>query len=252
MRRLARDLPLKPLLLLMFSLTQRSLQKELLDADDIPFADIRQCMKELNTVNSLLGGHAITAKGIKEFIPKTKSSFHVCEIGCGGGDNLYAIQKKYRTSGVQIKYTGIDLKKECTEYAAAQYPELNARFIDSDYARADFGKDKPDVIFSSLFCHHFSDEELVGMLRWMKDNCTVGFFINDLQRSPIAYYLIKWITKIFSHSHLVINDAPVSVARSFVKKDWNKLFRKAAIDNYTISWQWAFRYLIVYTKAKTY
>lgn len=233
----------------MISLKERSLQKELLDADGISFTEIKQCMKELNTVNTLLGGHSISIKGIEKIIAESNTAFHVCEIGCGGGDNLYAIHKKIKTSGLQIKYTGIDLKKECIEYAATQYPELNARFITSDYAKVDFGDDKPDVIFSSLFCHHFSDAALVKMLWWMKENCTKGFFINDLQRSPVAYYLIKWLTKMFSHSYLVKNDAPISVARSFLKKDWERMFRASGIGPYTISWKWAFRYLVVYKKS---
>jgi hypothetical protein len=38
----------------------RSYQKELLDGDDIPFADMEVNLKELNTINTLLGGHNIT------------------------------------------------------------------------------------------------------------------------------------------------------------------------------------------------
>ena len=86
------------------------------------------------------------------------------------------------------------------------------------------------------------------MILWMKENCKTGFFINDLQRHPLAYYSIKWITKLFSRSYLVKNDAPLSVARAFEKKEWEQIFLKAGIKNYSIRWKWAFRYLIVYKK----
>ncbi|RZL98962.1 MAG: SAM-dependent methyltransferase, partial [Pedobacter sp.] len=46
--------------------SNRSYEKELLDADDIPFDDIQQNMQELNTINTLLGGHGITIKGLKK------------------------------------------------------------------------------------------------------------------------------------------------------------------------------------------
>jgi len=39
----------------------RSNQPELLDGNDIPFEDIRRNMRELDIINSWLGGHAITA-----------------------------------------------------------------------------------------------------------------------------------------------------------------------------------------------
>ena len=227
----------------MINLQQRSNKKEILDNDSLPFGDIKDCMKELNSINTLLGGHAITIKGMNSFSTSKKDLLIVCEIGCGGGDNLKAVSKKYGNSS----FIGIDLKNTCVEFAAKQYPELNADWITSDYSKV-FFKTKPDIIFSSLFCHHFTDEQLVYMLQWMHENSKKGFFINDLQRSAIAYYLIKIITTIFSKSYMVKNDGPISVSRSFTKKDWQLLFTKAGISTYTVKWKWAFRYLVVCKK----
>ena len=44
----------------------RSYKKELLDRDDIPFADIRQNMQELDFINARLGGHKITLEGVRD------------------------------------------------------------------------------------------------------------------------------------------------------------------------------------------
>ncbi len=225
----------------MVNLTHRSYTKELLDADNIPFEDIKRNMQELNTINTLLGGHAITIDGIKVFT-KEKKALHICEIGCGGGDNLLAISKMKNTN---FSFTGIDLKQECIDFAKQKYTSLHANWIASDYSKVNFDT-KPDVVFSSLFCHHFTEKQLVEMLIWMRENSTKGFFINDLQRNSLAYYLIKWLTKLFSKSYLVKNDAPLSVARGFHKKEWKAIFEKAGIKNYTIQWKWAYRYLIVY------
>ena len=101
------------------------------------------------------------------------------------------------------------------------------------------------IIFSSLFCHHFTNEQLVEMLLWMQKNSLHGFFINDLHRHAIAYYFIKSATALFSQSRLVKNDAPVSVLRGFKKREWKDLFQKAGISNYSIKWKWAFRFLVV-------
>ncbi len=109
---------------------------------------------------------------------------------------------------------------------------------------------KPDIIFSSLFCHHFTNNELVEQLRWMHQNCTLGFFINDLERNAFAYHSIKIITKIFSSSYLVKNDAPLSVARGFRKEEWLQILQETGIKNFKIEWKWAFRYLITYKHAR--
>ena len=115
----------------------------------------------------------------------------------------------------------------------------------SDYALVNFERTHPDIIFSSLFCHHFMDGQLISMLQWLKRNSHLGFFINDLQRHWLAYYLIKYITKFFSKSYLVKNDACLSVARSFNRQDWQNLFQEAGISDYTINWRWAFRFLVI-------
>ncbi len=222
----------------------RSYEKELLDGEGIPFADIAQTMRELNTINTLLGGHAITLEGFKH-LAKDKTNITVCEIGCGGGDNLVAIVKYCKENQIKIHCIGIDYNSECIAFAKQnEFLKDCTDFICSDYAQVYF-ETNPDIIFSSLFCHHFTDEALIFQLKWMKQNAASGFFINDLQRHWLAYYLIKILTHLFSKSYLVKNDACLSVARGFKKTDWQFLFSSAGIEQFQIQWKWAFRYLII-------
>ena len=224
------------------NLRNRSYTKELLDGDDIPFEDIKRNMEELNFINQWLGGHKITISGIKQLINK-KKEIAVCEIGCGGGDNLSAIVKTF-SNKISIRCIGIDIKDECIAFARENKTLKHcAEWITSDYSKVSFTA-KPDIIFSSLFCHHFTEEELVFMLRWMQQKSRIGFFINDLHRHWLAYYSIKLLTKIFSKSYLVKNDAPLSVQRGFTRKEWNTLFQEAGIHNFNCKWRWAFRWLI--------
>ena len=220
-------------------LKERSYKKELLDQDNIPFDDIKQNLKELNTINTLLGGHSITLAGIKKLLPTSDKEIHIVEIGCGGGDNLAYLQKKLKGN---LKYTGIDLKESCIDFAKKTYPTIN--FITNDYRQASFDK-KPDIIFTSLFCHHFTDEQLIEQFTWLQANTRIGFIINDLQRHPLAFHSIKILTQLFSKSYLVKNDAPLSVARGFHKEELQRLLSKAKIETFQILWKWAFRYLVV-------
>jgi 2-polyprenyl-3-methyl-5-hydroxy-6-metoxy-1,4-benzoquinol methylase len=220
-------------------LKERSYKKELLDQDNIPFDDIKQNLKELNTINTLLGGHSITLAGIKKLLPTSDKEIHIVEIGCGGGDNLAYLQKKLKGN---LKYTGIDLKESCIDFAKKTYPTIN--FITNDYRQASFDK-KPDIIFTSLFCHHFTDEQLIEQFTWLQANTRIGFIINDLQRHPLAFHSIKILTQLFSKSYLVKNDAPLSVARGFHKDELQRLLSKAKIEQIQILWKWAFRYLVV-------
>ena len=226
----------------------RSTQKEFLDNDNIPFADIIVNMHELNLVNTWLGGHAITCNGISILQKKRPQStnLHIAEIGCGGGDNLMAIQRFLDRRNVKYTLTGIDIKKECIDYAM-QKATGPVSWICCDYRDVVWPIEKPDIIFTSLFCHHFTNDELVGQLKWLKQNSNLGFFINDLHRHPLAYYSISFITLIFSKSYLVKNDAPLSVKRGFTASEWHQLMQMAGIINYSLKWKWAFRHLICST-----
>ena len=230
----------------MDSFKLRSEQKEIIDRDDIPFDDIRRNLQELAFINRYLGGHAATLKGFGTVISNavtSKEVIRVVEIGSGGGDNLRVIKSKAAKNGWRIQLTGVDIKQNCIEFARQAPENEGIGFILSDYKTVRFD-DKPDIIFSSLFCHHFSDDEVVRMLQWMQQNSRIGFFINDLHRHLLAFYSIKYLTRIFSKSALVKNDAPVSVSRGFQKKEWLSFLHMAGIKDFKLEWCWAFRWLL--------
>ncbi len=225
------------------NLRTRSYKKELLDEEDIPFEALKRNMQELNIVNTWLGGHSISIAGLRKVIGK-RNKLVVCEIGCGGGDNLIALKNWCDKNNIPANFIGVDIKPECIEIAKKQTGNNFYTWIVSDYRLVQF-QHLPDVIFSSLFCHHFTTEELVEQLRWMRSNSIAGFFINDLHRHPFAYWSIKIITRLFSRSYLVKNDAPLSVARGFTRPEW-KAIAKGAAMSINIQWKWAFRYLITF------
>lgn len=216
----------------------KSQEKELLDADEIPEKDLIQNLKELKFINTFLGGHDVIKKGLKKF---GKEIHKILEIGSGGGDNLMMLKRNFPEN----YYAGLDIKQVCIDYSQSLDSHIN--WIKEDYKKHQ--PEKPyDLIFNSLFCHHFDDVSLIKMLIWMNKNSTKGFFIGDLHRHWLAFYSIKFLTILFSKSYLVKNDAPLSVQRGFTKKEWEILLEKAGIKHYEISWCWAFRHLIVVKK----
>ena len=225
----------------------RSYQPELLDAEYIPKEDLYQNLRELDFINTWLGGHDITVKGIKKLITKSYSdSISIADVGCGGGDNLKAIANWSRKNGVFVRLIGIDIKDNCIHFAkenCKDYPEIT--FIQSDYRLVN---QHFDIILSALFCHHLNDDQMVEYLSWCQKYSDIGFLINDLERNPLAYHSIKILTSLFSKSYLVKNDAPLSVARGFKRSEIEFHMKKASIPSYLIRWMWAFRYLIIAKK----
>jgi 2-polyprenyl-3-methyl-5-hydroxy-6-metoxy-1,4-benzoquinol methylase len=226
-------------------LKERSYEAELLDEEIIPQHAFAQMLHEINVINTWLGGHKVTLQGLKAFHPLLlPQPIHIAEIGSGGGDNLKVIYEWCQSNNIGIQLTGIDIRPECVAYAEEHTRNLPIDYIVSDYKLVTFDT-PPDIIFNSLFCHHFREDELVFMLQWMQQNSRLGFFINDLHRHPLAFGSIKLLTRLFSKSFMVKYDAPLSVRRGFTKNEWLQLFEKAGIKNAGIEWKWAFRHLIV-------
>jgi SAM-dependent methyltransferase len=223
--------------------SKRSDEKELLDGDNIPFKDIERNMLELDLINTWLGGHGISIMGLKRLV-KERKRVTICEIGCGGGDNLRVLSRYCHRRHIAVQVTGIDSNAHCITVARERWKEGNAEWVCSDYRKAVFAKGKPDIIFSSLFCHHFTDGELAEQLRWMEANAGIGWFINDLHRHPVAYHTIRRLTGWWSRSYLVKQDAPLSVLRGFTRQEWRKILQEAGVEHYTLQWKWAFRWLV--------
>jgi 2-polyprenyl-3-methyl-5-hydroxy-6-metoxy-1,4-benzoquinol methylase len=103
-----------------------------------------------------------------------------------------------------------------------------------------------DIILCTLVAHHFSNKQLSELFKNLKNQATLGVVINDLERNPLAFYSIRFLTSVFSKSAMVKFDAPLSVLRGFKKTELQSILQKAEIDTYNLSWQWAFRWKLVF------
>jgi 2-polyprenyl-3-methyl-5-hydroxy-6-metoxy-1,4-benzoquinol methylase len=230
-------------------LAHRSYQEEVMDDLNSSGSVIDQTLRELEIINRLLGGNAITIDGIKILLQqhvKGNSPITIADLGCGGGDILKLIARWGRKQGIPMKLTGIDANPNITAYATKNcnaYPEITFQSV--NIFSEEFQKQPFDIIVATLFTHHFADDELVALLTSWKKQARIGFVINDLHRHWFAYYSIKWITRVFSKSPMVKNDAPLSVARAFLKSEWQRMLGEADIKGYSLRWRWAFRLSLV-------
>ncbi len=226
--------------------SHRSYQAELLDAPNIPKELLFQNLRELDLVNKTLGGHAITLAGIKKLLTDKTKTYTIIDIGCGGGDAMKHIASWAKKNGYKVKLIGVDMNADCIAFmknACIGFPEIDGVTMDyRDYLKQDTSV---DIVHCSLFCHHLKDDELVELFSYMNQYARVGFIINDLQRHWFAYYSIKILTRLLNGSALVKNDAPLSVLRGFKKTELLQLIQTANVKNASVTWRWAFRYLII-------
>jgi flavin-dependent dehydrogenase/SAM-dependent methyltransferase len=226
--------------------SNRSYEAELLDAPDIPRELLFQNLRELDVVNRTLGGHAITLGGIRQLVNDKRKTYVIADIGCGGGDALLAIAKWARKNKYSVKLIGVDMNANAIAYMKEQckaFPEISG--VVCDHESFFETHETVDIVHCSLFCHHLTDHQLIELFEQISKQTTIGFIINDLQRHWLAYYSIKFLTRLLNGSRLVKNDAPLSVLRGFRKKELERLLHEGKAGDASIKWKWAFRYLIV-------
>ena len=229
--------------------TYRSNEEEIMDDLTSSGEVIDQTLKELDEINRKLGGNNVTIDGLKKLLAKNPPlrRLTIADIGCGGGDILIEIARWAEKRRLSIDLIGIDANPHIIEFAkrnAAGFPQI--KFASVDVFSDAFQEQSFDIIISSLFTHHFSDDALITLFRNLKRQARFGVIINDLHRHWLAYYSIKIIVKFLSKSPMVQHDGPVSVLRAFKKKELINLLRKAGIYNYSIKWMWAFRYQVIF------
>lgn len=231
----------------MTSFAKRSDQKELIDDLNCDGDELRQTLRELKTINKLLGGNYVTTNGINQLLNHaTSNKISIADMGCGGGDMIRVMHDWSQKKKLNASFVGIDANPNTIAMAADNLRDFpNVNFEAADVFDAAFQEQQVDIVTCTLFTHHFTDEELIRMFLSFKNKARIGMVINDLHRHPLAFYSIKILTRLFSRSRLVINDAPISVQRGFKKKELEEILLAAGWENYRISWHWAFRWQVV-------
>lgn len=230
-------------------LTRRSHDPEIMDDLACSGDVVEQTLRELDVINRLLGGNAVTLSGVKEMIRNRKSSDHaitVVDLGCGSGYLLRQLADYGRRNKVPMQLTGIDANPFITDFARNQcraYSEI--RIETQNVFAADFAHQHFDIVVGTLFFHHFDNDTLSSLLPQLVRQSRIGVLINDIHRHPLAYHSIRLLTRWFSSSPMVRFDAPLSVRRAFAREDWNRIFSNGGLTAHSIQWKWAFRWKIM-------
>lgn len=206
---------------------------------------LNETLRELKTVNQWLGGNYVTTSGLAKFLKlRPQTEYLIADIGCGGGDMIQVMNSWAESQSPKFNFLGIDANPNIVDFANERNPGENIKYQTQNVFDKEFASQRVDITTCTLFTHHFTDDELIELFSSLKEKSKLGFLINDLHRHPFAYHSIKTIVNLFSKSPMVKNDAPLSVLRSFRTGDWERIFKKAGISEYEISWHWAFRWRV--------
>jgi 2-polyprenyl-3-methyl-5-hydroxy-6-metoxy-1,4-benzoquinol methylase len=169
-------------------------------------------------------------------------TYRILDVGCGAGDMAVALVQWARRTGYHVQVDGVDKHPLIVELARERcrgYPEI--QITCGDVLELD-GREH-DYVHASQFVHHFSDDQVVPLLRHLQARSRCKLVICDLVRLPLAYLstwlFTLWTTPVFRH------DARLSVRRGFKTDELEALFQAGGLSHYTIKRHFFYRFLLV-------
>jgi SAM-dependent methyltransferase len=191
-----------------------------------------------------------------------ETALRILEIGSGGGDVLTAMA----SAAPEHIFHGIDLSSTAVERARDRGQGLaNLRFFVGDVTAGDSTRYPPDlsnpgsgfdpcgdgrtrvkydVVFSSLFLHHFDDTDALKILTRCRLTANRLVLIDDLRRTRTGYAAAWLAGRLLSRSPVVRHDAVVSVAGAYTEADVGALARAAGCRHVIVTTRWRRRFLL--------
>lgn len=225
---------------------KRSEKLERIDTGDYTPAEYDRFLQDIRLVNRYAGDiRALKNTLLREVKRENQREFSVLDVGAGSGELLRVVAGFARKTGRRCRLYGLELNSRSAESIAEEsksYPEIKA--VRADAFRLPFADDAFDYVICSLFTHHFTDENVVEILREFSRTARRRVFVIDLHRHRIAYLSYKVFCAAFGISRLVREDGSLSVLRSFKPVELETLAKKADLCDARIERYFPFRLVL--------
>jgi SAM-dependent methyltransferase len=224
---------------------KRARGHEYMDEADIGGQRLFQALRELEAINRYLGGHRTSILGLGQLLRSVPASreLAVLDIGAGGGDAAAVIERWGHDTGRSLRVTSMDINPATCAMAKVRGGTARpALVVAGDVFRTPFHARSFDIVHSSLFLHHFGDDDAVKILRTMRSLSRLGVVVNDLHRHPLAYWSVRLGSALLSRSEFVRHDGPLSVLRGFRRHELESVSLAAGAEAVSLCWRWGFRW----------
>lgn len=257
----------------------------MMDFPDNPKEVLAGDLRNLRTLNRYLGGYRSVLCGLDQLVERGKlSRFSLLDVGTGSGDipariTNWAQQRRIKASIVALEPEPITarvaailtqqqtnppfiplLQKLPSAVIPAEagiqcenegyFRRCAISVVRGDGMAPPFRAASFDFVLASQMLHHFSEEEIVALLRTWSGLARKAILVSDLVRDPLAYYGIRLITHLFTRNEMTRFDGPLSVRRALTLREWRALFREAAVGPFRLVPIFPYRQMTVISVSK--
>jgi ubiquinone/menaquinone biosynthesis C-methylase UbiE len=202
--------------------------------DEAPPEDARACLQNLIEINTAFGGHTIVRKLLSE-VSGEADRFTLLDVGAASGDSARLI------GTLRPKASVVSLDQNEVNLASAPHPKILA-----DAFRLPFSAGSFDYVFSSLFLHHFSDDQIVSLLTSFARTAKRAVLISDLERHILPYLFLPATQWLYKWHWITVYDGKLSVRAALSADELHQLASRAGLKNIQVkSHRPAFRLSLV-------
>lgn len=180
---------------------------------------------------------------------KPGTMLRVLDIATGSGDIPISLWKKARRNGVSLKIDACDKSSQALDFARARALENGAQVhfftlnIHDEEIPGGY-----DILMSSLFLHHLSNDEAIQFLRRMARQAKSLVLVNDLVRSSRGVLLAYLGTRLLTSSAVVHGDGVRSARAAFSIPEIKSSLQEAGLHQARVERRWPSRFLVIFKK----
>ena len=231
-------------------LRQRILEPEDIDDPALAKEKLLGALEGLARINFLSASAGSVWRPMLRLARELKlDRLRVLDVATGGGDIPLALWRKAKRAGLRLEILGVDISERALGFAQRQCAGCGSdvRFEQRDILR-DGLPEGFDVIVSSLFLHHLTNEQAGQLLTGAAAATKQLVLINDLRRGWYGLTLAYFAGNVLSSSPVVRVDAVRSVRAAFTMQEALAMTEQAGMKGATVHRRWPARYLLQWRK----
>lgn len=209
-----------------------------------------QALRGLERINRLSGSARLLWGPLRKLFKEGKGRpLKVLDVATGAGDLPVRLWRRARRAGLPLEVEGCDRSGTAVEHARekARRQGADVRFFQRD-ALEEGVPAGYDVVMSSLFLHHLSEEDGKRLFRNMGAAAEKMVLVNDLERNQPGLLLARTAPRLLSRSPVVHRDSVLSVRAAYTIAEVRALAGEAGLREAQVFRRWPFRFVMIWRK----
>jgi 2-polyprenyl-3-methyl-5-hydroxy-6-metoxy-1,4-benzoquinol methylase len=218
-----------------------------MDDPELDPVEHRRALRALALVNGLSLTAGRIWKEVRRQVAGSRS-LRLLDVACGGGDTIRALKRRALKAGIPLDAHGCDVNPRALVFAREQaFREgVEVTFFELDA----LGSPIPsgyDLVCSTLFLHHLTEDDVVGVLTRMA-RAGRTLLVQDLLRTRAGYWLAWSTLRLLSRSRVAQVDGPRSVLAAFRLSEMVAMARRAGLSGARIVPCWPQRFSLFWSR----